>query len=223
MRSTALFSRGGESDYNLVLIDGVRVNLRRRRVRLQPYRCRRNRTSRGRARCAVCAVRDPTPWAPSCRSYQAGRSDGRAARDRLGRGRLVQHRSEATSGRRAERSERIDYSVGVTRRRRTDGRSSNRFPRTTDFDQTAFDASGGDARTARIVPHGRALQRCARAASVGQITYGIRNTGGTAETKDFNWYLNLNHTAGSRYTGTATVNYFRCQQPVGGLPERMPR
>ena len=53
---TSLFSRGGESDYNLVLIDGVRVNLRWRAVRLQPGRRRRDRARGGRARRAVVAV-----------------------------------------------------------------------------------------------------------------------------------------------------------------------
>ena len=40
------FSRGGESDYNLVLIDGVRVNAQGRLFRLQPHRHGRVRACR---------------------------------------------------------------------------------------------------------------------------------------------------------------------------------
>ena len=45
--------------------------------------------------------------------------------------------------------------------------------------------------------------------SVGPITYGARDTGGLYETTDLSVHANLSHALGSRFTGTATVNYFR--------------
>ena len=51
--------------------------------------------------------------------------------------------------------------------------------------------------------------------NVGNITFGARDTQGTYDTKDLSWNTDVSHTLGTRFAGTATVNYFRYEQVTG--------
>ena len=58
-------------------------------------------------------------------------------------------------------------------------------------------------------PSGPATRRAERS---GPITFGARDTQGSYDTKNTSWTTDLSHSAGSRFTGRATVNYFYYSQ-----------
>ena len=140
---TAMFSRGGESDYNLVLIDGVRAQPGRRSVRLQPYCRRRDRSQwkscAGRSRRCGDRMRSG-PWcrcspsAPACPtrrsvtgSFEGGSFDTFRGDMQLTGGALQQ----------------VDYQAAASRIARPMVRSRTFCRRTTAFEQGAFDGGVG--------------------------------------------------------------------------------
>jgi len=48
----------------------------------------------------------------------------------------------------------------------------------------------------------------AQGRSVGNVTFGSRDTGGVYDTEDLSWHTELSHTIGTRFTGTGSFNYF---------------
>ena len=204
---TRLFSRGGESDYNLVLIDGVRVNMSGGTFdfsRVAAGEIERVEVVRG-AQSALYGS-DAMGAVVQVFTRRAAATDAPRLTGSFEGGSFKTARSDVwlTGG----ASDRFDYSVGLAARR-TDGAFSNRLPEDDHFDQTAIDVSVGNSIGPRASFRTGVRYSDADGGLVGQIAYGILNTGGTAESKDFNWYLNMNHTTGTRYTGTATVNYYR--------------
>ena len=204
---TAMFSRGGESDYNLVLIDGVRVNMSGGAFdfsRIAAGEIERVEVVRG-AQSALYGS-DAMSAVVQVITRRAATTDAPRVAGSIEGGSFKSFRGDVHVGGGAR--QRIDYSAGVTARR-TDGAFADLLPQDDEFEQTAFDAAAGAALGSRASIRTGIRYSNAQGHSVGQIGYGIRNTGGAYDTRDFNWFLNVNHSAGSRYTGTATINYFR--------------
>lgn len=210
---TRVFSRGGESDYNLVLIDGVRVNLSGGTFdfsRIAAGEIERVEVVRG-AQSALYGS-DAMGAVVHVMTRRASAIDAPRVTGSFEGGSFTTVRGDAwlTGGAR----QRFDYSAGFAARR-TDGAFADRLPEADRFDQTAVDASLGVLVGSRASVRTGVRVSEANGRLVGQIAYGILNTGGFAETRDVNWHLGVNHTAGARYAGKATVNYFRANNLLG--------
>jgi outer membrane cobalamin receptor len=204
---TSVFARGGESDYNLVLIDGVRVNASGGGYDF-------GRISAGEIdRVEVVRGAQSSLWGSDAMGSVIQIFTGRpAAGDTPRLSGTVEtgtqnswrgdvHVSGRTQG-------RVDYQAGVTHRS-TDGAFQDILADEDWFEHTGVDASIG----ARVRP-GMSIRTGVRAAraqarSVGSVSFGERNTGGSYDTTDLSWHTELTHTAGSRFAGTARFNYFR--------------
>ena len=205
--STALFARGGESDYNLVLIDGVRVNMSGGTFdfsKVAAGEIARVEVVRG-AQSALYGS-DAKGAGVHVITRRAAATDRPLASGSFETGSFGSLRGDGwlTGGAR----QRVDYSIGFAARR-TDGAFAERLPDDDRFDQTAVDASVGLVLGSRASVRTGVRVSDSNGRLVGQIAYGILNTGGRADTRDVNWHLNLNHTTGARFAGTATVNYYR--------------
>jgi vitamin B12 transporter len=204
---TSLFSRGGESDYNLVLIDGVRVNLSGGAFdfsRVAAGEIERVEVVRG-AQSALYGS-DAMGAVVQVITRRAAATDAPRVAGSLEAGSFKSLRGDVRLLGSAR--QRIDYVAGVSARR-TDGAFADILPQDDTFDQAAFDGAVGGSLGARASVRTGLRYSTAQGTSIGQISYGIRNTGSDSETRDFHWYVNVNHSAGARYTGAATVNYFR--------------
>ena len=88
---SSLFARGGESDYNLVLIDGVRVNPSGGAFDFSRISAARYRSARGRPRRAVGALRLRRDRIGRAGVHETRDARRCAARDRLARRRQLRH------------------------------------------------------------------------------------------------------------------------------------
>ena len=204
---TSMFSRGGESDYNLVLIDGVRVNqnggafdfgrISARDIdRVEVVRGAQSSLWGSDAMGSVVQVftkRGTATDAPSV----IGALEGGTFKTFRGDVRLV-------GGAR----DRIDYSIGVARRQ-TDGAFADLLPEDDTLSQDNVDATAGVTLSPRTTVRGSVRYSQADGHAPGAITFDSRDTGTVADTKDLSWHVNLSHLLGARYTGSATVNGFR--------------
>ena len=215
---SALFARGGESDYNLVIVDGVRMNQAGGQFdvgRIAASEIDRVEVVRG-AQSALwgsdamgsvvqvftrrenAAARPAVLGSVEAGSYNTWRGDLRAIGGTRGR---------------------VDYQAGVAYRR-SDGAFDDLLPQEDWFEQTAFDAGvgvmlGQRANLRTAIRFSRAQGR-----SVENITFGARDTGSEHDTRDVTWHTDLAHTAGSRFAGTATVTYFDYQSVnADGIPD----
>ena len=212
---TSLFARGGESDYNLVLIDGVRANLDGgafdfSRItgaeidRVEIVRGAQSSLWGSDAMGAVVQVftrRSGVNSAPRVSGSVEGGSFGTVRSD-----------ARVTGG----ALRKVDYQAGVTHRK-SDGAFSDILPEDDSFEQTTFDGGIGGALGTYASLRSNVRYSTAEGRSVGPITFGSRDTGGIYLTKDFSWTLAANHTAGSRYTGSGTVNYYRYRNESSDL------
>ena len=204
---TSLFSRGGESDYNLVLIDGVRVNLSGGAFdfsRVAAGEIERVEVVRG-AQSALYGS-DAMGAVVQVITKRATATDAPRVAGSLEGGSFKSFRGDVRVAGGAR--QRVDFVAGVSARR-TDGAFADILPQDDEFDQAVFDGAVGASLGSRASVRTGLRYSSAQGTSIGQINYGIRNTGFDYETRDLNWYLNVNHSAGARYTGSATVNYFR--------------
>lgn len=210
---TSMFSRGGESDYNLVLIDGVRVNQSGGGFdfsRINAAEIDRVEVVRG-AQSSLWGS-DAMGSVVQIFTRRAGAGDRAQAIGSAEGGSFGAFRGDARLNGGASQS--VDYSAGVSHRR-TDGAFADLLPEDDRFEQTAFDAGLGAALGRRASVRGALRFTKASGRSVGPITYGARDTGGTYETRDLSGHLDLSHSIGSRLTGAATFNYFRYKSVSG--------
>jgi outer membrane cobalamin receptor len=204
---TSVFSRGGESDYNLVLIDGVRVNQSGGAFdfsRIAAGEIERVEVVRG-AQSALYGS-DAMGAVVQIITKRAAASDAPRVSGSLEAGSFSSFRGDAriTGGAR----QRVDYVAGVAARQ-SDGAFADILPEDDRFEQAAFDAAVGATLGSRASIRSGLRYSNSQGRSVGQMAYGVRNTGSSYDTKDFSWHLNLHHTAGTRYSGVGTINYFR--------------
>jgi vitamin B12 transporter len=206
---TSLFVRGGDSDYNVVLIDGVRSNLDGGRFdvsriaggeidRVEVVRGAQSALWGADAMTSVVQVFtrraqpiDPVELSASIEGGSFGSTRGYAGLTG-GVGGLV------------------DYRAGTTFRR-TDGAFEDRLPEADRFVQSAFDGGAGATLGTFGSIRGGFRYSDGEGRNVGPISYGARDSGGLYETSDLSAYATFNHAIGNRFTGSATFNYFRFQ------------
>ena len=204
---TSLFSRGGESDYNLVLIDGVRANLDGGQFdfsRIGGAEIERVEIVRG-AQSSLWGS-DAMGSVVQVFTKRGGVNDGPQASGAVEGGTFGTFRGDArlTGG----ALKKVDYQAGATYRR-TDGAFGDILPQNDWFQQRAFDGGLGATLGTRASLRTNLRYSSSQGRNVGPITYGSRDTGGIYDTHDFSWTVSANHTAGAWFTGTASVNYFR--------------
>jgi len=201
----SLFSRGGESDFNLVLIDGVRVNQSGGAFdfsRVSAAEIDRIEVVRG-AQSALWGS-DAMGSVVQVFTKRAGENALTVAGDAEG-GSFGTARGDV---RVAGAVPRVDYSAGVTARR-SDGAFGDVLPEDDRFDQTAFDGRVGVALGARALARTGLRMSTAHGRAVGPFAYGPGDTGTKADTSDLSWHLDVSHSLGAHTTGHASVLYFR--------------
>ena len=202
----SMFSRGGESDYNLVLIDGVRANqsggifdfsrINAAEIdRVEVLRGAQSSLWGSDAMGSVVQVftrRAVAAQAPELRASAEGGSFG-----------VFRGHAFVNGG--AGRA--FDYHGGVSHRE-TRGAFADVLPEDDTFEQHAVDASAGAMLGTRGTIRGSVRYTKANGKSVGQLSFGARDTGTEYETRDLSGYVSLTHAIGSRLTGSATFNTF---------------
>ena len=203
---TSMFSRGGESDYNLVLIDGVRVNQSGGGFdfsRINTAEIDRVEVVRG-AQSALWGS-DAMGSVVQIFTRRAGAGQRPQAAGSVEAGSFGAARGDARVMGGA--ASRFDYAAGVSRRQ-SDGAFADLLPENDTFGQTAFDASFGATFGRRAALRAGLRSTNADGRTVGPITYGARNTGGVYQTRDRSGHVDLSHAFGARLTGVASFNYF---------------
>ena len=204
---TSLFARGGESDYNHVLINGVRANISGGQFdfsRLSAAEIERVEVVRGAQSAlygsdAIGSVVQiftkrglPTDTPHVSGSFEGG-SFGTARGDAWLRGGA---------------GERLDYQFGLAYRG-TDGAFSDELAESDRFDQTSVSGGLGVVLGDQVSLRTGVRYSDARGRSVGQIAYGPGNRGTRQDTEDLSWHLRFDHAPSATVHHTATVSYFR--------------
>jgi outer membrane cobalamin receptor len=203
----SMFSRGGESDYNLVLIDGVRANQSGGIFdfsRINAAEIERVEVVRG-AQSALWGS-DAMGSVVQIFTRRAGAGDAAQVSGSVEAGSFGVWRSDARVAGGAKSA--IDYHAGVSQRR-TSGAFADLLPEDDEFSQQAVDAGAGAALGTRATIRASARYTKGRGKSVGQIAYGARDTGTRYDTRDFSGSIGVTHTMGSRVIGSAAYNDFR--------------
>lgn len=203
---TSMFARGGESDYNLVLVDGVRVNISGGQFdfgRIGAGEIERVEVVRGAqsalwgsdAMGSVVQV-FTTRGSGADRPFASGSIEGGSFNTWRGDARVM------GGARRA-----VDYRVGTTQRY-TDGAFADLLPEHDRFRQSALDAGVGVRLGGRANLRSTVRFSDSNGRSVGPITYGSRDTGSVYDSEDTSWHTSVAHVLGGRYGGSGTINYF---------------
>lgn len=203
----SLFARGGESDYNLVLIDGVRVNQsggtfdfsRVSAAEIDRVEIVRGAQSALYGSDAIGSVvqlftRRATPGDPPALvgSFEGG-SFGTVRAD-----------AHLLGGARR----RIDYQLGVAHRR-TEGAFQDILPEHDTFRETSVDGSIGGILGSRVSLRSGFRYGDGNGKGIGPIDYGSRDTGTSAETRDLSWHVDFADRISPRLTHTAMFDYYR--------------
>ena len=206
----SVFARGGESDYNLVLIDGVRVNT-------QGGAFDFSRVSAGEIdRVEVVRGAQSALWGSDAMgsvvqifTRRADAADGPRISGAVEAGTFETWRGDArlTGG----AGGRVDYQAGVTFRR-TGGAFGDILVEEDWFESTSLDAGLGVTLGRRASLRTSLRASNAQGRNVGNITFGARDTQGIYDTKNLSSSTTLAHGIGRRVTALATVNYFRYTQ-----------
>jgi len=204
---TSLFARGGESDYNHVLVDGVRFNISGGQFdfsrvsagdidRVEIVRGAQSALYGSDAIGAVIQVftkRGQPTDAPEVSGSFEGGSFGTVRGDVWLLGGTGQ---------------RVDYQLGVAYRG-TDGAFSKDFIESDRFDQASANGGLGVAFRGQTTVRGGVRYSNARGRAVGQTAYGPADRGTRQDTEDLSWHLRFNHTPSAAVHHAATVTYFR--------------
>lgn len=204
---TSLFVRGGDSDYNVVLIDGVRVNIDGGRFdfsRVAAGEIERVEVVRG-AQSSLWGA-DAMTSVVQIFTRRAQPADNLQFSGSFEAGSFNTARAHA--GLNGGAGSRVDYRAGITSRR-TDGAFADILPEDDRYRQTAIDAAAGMSFGPTATLRGGVRYSDGDGRNVGPVTYGSRNTGGVYDTRDLSVYGTVSHSLGTRYTGSGTVNYFR--------------
>jgi outer membrane receptor protein involved in Fe transport len=204
------FARGGESVYNLVLIDGVRANQQGGLFdfsRLSARQIERVEIVRG-AQSALWGA-DAMGSVVQVFTRRAAPGDLPQVSGSVEGGTFGTWRGAARLTGSARR--RIDYQAGVTHRK-TDGAFGDILPEQDWFEQVAFDGGLGVTLGNRASLRTSLRSSHDQGRNVANITFGARDTQGTYDTKNLSWATSLAHALGTRFTGTGTGNYFRYTQ-----------
>jgi outer membrane cobalamin receptor len=203
----SLFARGGESDYNLVLVDGVRVNDNGGFFdfsRISGGEIDRVEVVRG-AQSALYGS-DPIGSVVQIFTRRAGGSDPPQLSGSVAGGTFNTWRGDlrVLGGARG----RVDYHAGVSYRG-SDGAFSDILTEADRFDQAAFDGNVGTMLGGHATLRTGLRYSDARGRLPGQISYGPGDTGTSADTEDLSWHLDFSQPLTSQVSHAATVAYFR--------------
>ena len=202
----SLFSRGGESDYNQVLIDGVRVNVSGGQFdfsRVSAGEIERVEVVRGAQSAlygsdAIGSViqiftkRGTPDGAPQLSGSIEGGTFGTARGDL----RIL-----------GGAQDRVDYQLGATYRG-SDGAFADQLVENDRFDQTSVDGGVGVVLGDRTALRTGFRYSNARGQAIGPIVYGPGDLGTRADSEDISWHLNFDQQLTSRIDHSATVTYF---------------
>ena len=203
----SLFARGGESDYNHVLIDGVRVNANGGQFdfsRMSAADIERVEVVRG-AQSALYGS-DAIGSVVQVFTRRAAAGSPPLVSGALEAGSFATRRADLQLFGGAR--DRVDYQLGVTYRG-TDGAFADVLPEDDRFDQTTFSGGVGTILGERATLRTGLRYSDARGRGVGPIAYGPGDTGTAADTDDLSWHLDFTQRLTSRLTHTATAAYFR--------------
>lgn len=204
---TSLFSRGGESDYNHVLIDGVRVNTNGGQFDF------------GRVSAAEIDRVEVVQGAQSSRygsdaigsvvqifTRRGARSGGPQVSGSVEGGSFETFRGDMRVLGGA--LDTIDYQFGATRRS-TNGAFSDILPEDDEFDQTTVDGNVGVHLNQHAALRTGVRYSDAKSQVVGAIDYAPGDTGQISDTEDLSWYANFEGMLTSSISHRADVNIFR--------------
>lgn len=204
---TSLFVRGGDSDYNVVLIDGVRANLDGGRFdfsRIAAGEIERVEVLRG-AQSSLWGADAMTSVVQIITKRTSATGDPESSGSLEG-GSFNTFRGNA--GVYGGAGTRFDYHAAATSRV-TDGAFSDILPEDDRYVQNAFTGGVGIAIGSAASARGGVRYSDGNGKVVGPLTYGARDRGTAYQTRDLTVYGSVSHVLGSRFTGTGTVNYFR--------------
>jgi outer membrane cobalamin receptor len=206
----SLFARGGESDYNLVLVDGVRVNNSGGQFdfnRISGAEISRVEVVRG-AQSALYGS-DAIGSVVQIFTRRAGISDRPELSGFVEGGNLSTWRGDLRLLGGARR--RLDYHAGVSHRA-TEGAFADILPEPDGFDETVFNGNVGFVMNDRATVRTGLRYAEARGRDVGQIAYGAGDTGTAADTNDLSWHLDFSQHVTPRVDHGAKVAYFRADR-----------
>jgi len=208
-----LFARGGESDYNLVLIDGVRVNPSGGQFdfsRVSASEIDRLEVVRGGQSSLYGS--DAIGSVVQVFTKRAAPGDAARIAGSIEGGSFDTWRGDAALLGGARR--RVDYQLGAAYRG-TEGAFQDILPDHDTFKQSSVDAGVGAILGDRSALRTGVRYATARGKAIGPIDYGSRDTGTAADTRDLSWHLDFNHRIADRVNQSANVNYFRSYRLSG--------
>jgi outer membrane cobalamin receptor len=203
----SLFSRGGESDYNLVLIDGVRVNQSGGTFdfsRVSGAEIERVEVVRG-AQSALYGS-DAIGSVVQVITKRAAPGDPPEVTASLEGGTFNSWRGGARVFGGARR--RIDYQLGTTYRG-TEGAFQDLLPEHDTFRETTVDGGVGAILGDRATLRTGLRYATATGKAVGPIDYGSRDTGTIADSTDLSWHVDFTNRVTSKLDQQATFASYR--------------
>ena len=204
---TSLFARGGESDYNLVLVDGVRVNQSGGAFdfsRIAAGEIDRVEVVRGGQSSLYGS--DAMGSVVQVFTRQAGPSDAPRIVGSLEAGSFQTWRADATLLGGAAR--RVDYKIGVAHRD-TRGAFADLLPEDDEFRHSALHAGAGVVLGDRASVRTTIRYSDAEGKGIGAIDFGNRDTGTASTSKDLSWQVSAAHHLTATATGVGTAAYSR--------------
>jgi outer membrane cobalamin receptor len=204
---SSMFARGGESDYNLVLVDGVRVNPSGGAYdfsRISAAEIDRLEVVRGGQSSLYGS--DAIGSVVQVFTKRAAPGDAPRVTGSIEGGTFNTVRTDAALLGGARR--RVDYSIGAAYRG-TDGAFQDILPDHDTFTQTSIDAGIGTILGDRATLRTGVRYANAKGKAIGPIDYGSRDTGTAADTRDVSWHLDFSHRISDRIDQTAQVNYYK--------------
>jgi outer membrane cobalamin receptor len=206
----SLFARGGESDYNHVLVDGVRVNANGGQFdfsRISAGEIDRVEVVRG-AQSALYGS-DAIGSVVQVFTKRAAAGDPPRLSGSFEGGSFATRRADLHLIGGAQN--RVDYQLGAAYRG-TDGAFSDLLPEDDRFDQTTVMGGAGTLLGDRATLRTGLRYSDARGRSVDPIVYGSRDTGTASDTEELSWHLDVTQQLTPAVTHAATVAYFRANR-----------
>ena len=204
---SSLFARGGESDYNLVLVDGVRVNPSGGAYdfsRVSASEIDRLEVVRGGQSSLYGS--DAIGSVVQVFTKRAAPGDAPRLMGSIEGGSFSTWRGDASVLGGARR--RFDYQLGVAYRG-TEGAFQDILPDHDTFHQTSLNAGAGVILGDRATLRSGVRYADAKGKALGQIDYGARQTGTAADTRDLSGHLDFTSRISDRVNQSASVDYFR--------------
>jgi vitamin B12 transporter len=181
----SLFARGGESDYNLVLIDGVEI-----------------------VRGAQSALYGSDAIGSVVQIFTRRASPGDPPRivGSVEGGTFDTWRADAHLLGGAHR--RVDYQLGGAHRG-TEGAFQDLLTEHDTFKESSIDGTIGAVLGDAVSLRTGGRYASAKGKAVGPIDYGSRDTGTVADTTDLSWHVDFAHRLSERVNQAATFTYYK--------------